>query len=169
MILSYIERVKILKKWIIISSVIVLCFLGFVAGAYIHALQPKNKAANIAFETAKAKVGLKKMDEFYLYHGKESYSVIIGTTNAGKKKIVWIPDKKNEKIVVKNENNGKTKKEILSIVHQKIGSKKVISVKLGMENSVPLWEVTYKDHSGNYNYNYYDFKSGEWLKYYRSI
>ncbi len=132
-------------------------------------MQPKHKAEDLAFEMAKAEAGLKTMDEFYLYHGKESYSVVVGTTSSGQKQIVWIPDNDRDKIVIENVANGKTKEEILSIVQQNIDSKKIISVKLGMENSVPLWEVTYKDRSGRYNYDYYDFKTGEWLKYYRSI
>jgi uncharacterized protein YpmB len=157
------------KKWVIISSILVLCFLGFVTGAYIKAMQPKNKAEDLAFKTAKAEADLKTMDEFYLYHGKESYSVVVGTTNRGEKQIVWIPDNARDRIVTEKVANGKTKEEILSIVRQNINSKKIISVKLGMENNVPLWEVTYKDSSDRYNYDYYDFKTGEWLKYYRSI
>lgn len=167
--ISYLERVKILKKWLIICSVFILCFIGLVAGAYFKALQPKNKAADIAFETVKAEADMKTMDEFYLYRGLESYSVVIGSTNGGQKKIVWIPDNDRKEIVVMNAASGKSKEDILSLVQQKISSEKVISVKLGMENSVPLWEVTYQNSSGKYNYDYYDFKTGEWLKYYRSI
>ena len=74
-----------------------------------------------------------------------------------------------KRLSIKNVANGKTKEDILSIVQQNINSEKIISVKLGMENNVPLWEVTYKDSSGKYNYDYYDFKTGEWLKYYEYI
>lgn len=160
---------KILKKWLIISAVLILCCIGFVAGAYFKALQPKNNAADIAFEKAKAEVDMKTMDEFYLYHGLDSYSIVSGTTKGGQKMIVWFPDNHREKVVVMNASSGKTKEDILSIVQQKTNIDKIISVKLGMENSVPLWEVTYKNKSGKYNYDYYDFKTGEWLKYYRSI
>lgn len=158
-----------LKKWLIISSILILCFLGSIAGVYLHALQPKNQAEETAFEIAKAEAGLKTMDDFYLYHGQEAYSVVIGTANDGEKKIVWIPVKDKKNVVIKNIHSGKTKKEILSLVNKKLTPEKIISVKLGMENSVPLWEVTYIDQSGRYNYDYYDFKTGEWLKYYRSI
>lgn len=133
------------------------------------ALQPKNKAADIAYKTAKTEAGLKTMEQFYMYHGLDSYSVVIGTTNSGVKKIVWIPDNDREKIVVMNVANGKTKEDIRSIVQQRTNPENIISIKLGMENNVPLWEVTYKNRSGKYNYDYYDFQTGEWLKYYRSI
>ncbi|MFJ7745956.1 DUF5590 domain-containing protein [Peribacillus sp. NPDC097295] len=158
-----------MKKWLIIASILVLCFIGFVSGAYIKALQHKKEAGNEAFEKAKKAGGIDTKDEFYLYNGQTSYSVIIGKTKNGSKKIVWIPEDEKKKIVVRDFKEGKTKKEILSIVNEKLKPEEIISVKLGMEKNVPLWEVTYLDDSERYNYDYYDFKTGEWLKYYRSI
>lgn len=153
----------------IIASILVLCFIGIVSGAYIKAMQQKKEAGIEAFEKAKKAGGIKTMDEFHLYNGQSSYSVIIGKADDGHKKIVWLPEDEKKKIVIKNYNDGKTKKEIISIVNEKLKPKKIISVKLGMEKNVPLWEVTYLDDSERYNYDYYDFTTGEWLKYYRSI
>ena len=167
--ISFIERVKMLKKWLIIASVLILCFIGFVVGANVKGMQPKNKAADAAFEVAKAEVDMKTVDDFYLYNGLESYSVVIGTTNGGQKMIVWIPENDKKQIVTMNAASGKTKEDILSMVEKNINAENIISIKLGMENNVPLWEVTYKNNAGKYNYDYYDFKTGEWLKYYRSI
>ncbi|MGW6380324.1 cell wall elongation regulator TseB-like domain-containing protein [Peribacillus butanolivorans] len=158
-----------MKKWLIIASILVLCFIGFVGGAYIKALQPKKEAGNEAFEKAKKEGGLETMEEFYLYNGQDSYSVIIGKGENGTEKIVWLPEDEKKEIVVENYKDGKSKKEILSIVNEKLNPQKIISVKLGMEKNVPLWEVTYLDESERFNYDYYDFKTGEWLKYYRSI
>ncbi|MGE7779934.1 DUF5590 domain-containing protein [Peribacillus sp. NPDC097264] len=158
-----------MKKWLVIASILVLCFIGFVSGAYIKALQHKKEAGNEAFEKAKKAGGIDTKDEFYLYNGQTLYSVIIGKTKNGSKKIVWIPEDEKKKIVVRNFKDGKTKKEILNIVNDKLKPEEIISVKLGMEKDVPLWEVTYLDDSERYNYDYYDFKTGEWLKYYRSI
>ncbi|MGG6361442.1 DUF5590 domain-containing protein [Peribacillus frigoritolerans] len=158
-----------MKKWLIIASILVLCFIGFVNGAYIKALQPKKEAGNEAFKKAKEEGGLVTMEEFYLYNGQDSYSVIIGKGEKGTKKIVWLPEDKKKEIVVENYKDGKSKKEIMNIVKEKLNPQKIISVKLGMEKNVPLWEVTYLDESERFNYDYYDFKTGEWLKYYRSI
>lgn len=158
-----------MKKWLILSSLFVLFVLGCVIGIYWNSLQPKNKLEKAAFETAKEEAGVTTMDEFYLYHGQKSFSIIIGKTSDGEQKIVWIPDQNNKKVVTNSVKNGKTKKDIQSIVEQNVDPKEIISIKPGMENSVPLWEVTYIDQAGKYNYDYYDFKTGEWLKYYRSI
>ncbi|AOH55489.1 DUF5590 domain-containing protein [Peribacillus muralis] len=158
-----------MKKWLIIASILVLCFIGFVGGAYIKALQPKKEAGSAAFKKAREEAGLRTMDDFYLYNGQDSYSVIIGKGENGTKKVVWLPEDKKKKLVVEDYKDGKSKKEILRIAEEKLNPQKIISVKLGMEKNVPLWEVTYLDESERFNYDYYDFKTGEWLKYYRSI
>ncbi|WP_419881186.1 DUF5590 domain-containing protein [Peribacillus sp. B-H-3] len=158
-----------MKKAMILAVILILCIAGFTAGAYIKAMGPKKEAETEAFKKAQKEGGFVTMDDYYLYHGNDSYSVVVGKTKSGKKKVIWLPDNKKEKPVIEDSKSGKTRGEILSIVKKQLNPQKIISVKLGMENNVPLWEVTYLDESSRYNYNYYDFKTGEWLKYYRSI
>lgn len=148
---------------------IVVCFIASIAAAYIHALQPKYNAADEAFNRAQAEANIETMDDFYSYNGKEAYSVVVGSTSDGTKKVVWLPDAKDEQVWIEDYHTGKSKEDILAIVEKESNPKEIISIKLGMENNVPLWEVTYLDDSDLYNYNYYDFKTGQWLKYYRSI
>jgi uncharacterized protein YpmB len=161
--------VTALKKWITISSILIICFCAVVAGAYIKAMEPKKDASQVAFEKAKQEIGLVKMEEFYLYHGTEAYAVVVGQDENGEKKVIWLPDDKNLKAVSMNYSEGKTKEEIEEIATNQLNPEEIISIELGMENNVPLWEVTYLDSTNTYNYDYYDFKTGEWLKYYRSI
>ncbi|MBA9027779.1 MULTISPECIES: cell wall elongation regulator TseB-like domain-containing protein [Bacillaceae] len=158
-----------MKKWLIITSVFVLCFIVLVAGAYIKAMSPRQDASDIAFAKAKQERDLVTLDEFYLYHGLESYSVVVGKNVAGEKLVVWIPENKDLDIVTAQYKNGKTKKEIIQIAKEHLKSHEIISVKLGMENNVPLWEVTSLDATKHYNYEYYEFKSGEMIDYYRGI
>ncbi|WP_110927644.1 cell wall elongation regulator TseB-like domain-containing protein [Bacillus massiliglaciei] len=158
-----------MKKWLIIASVLVLAFGGFVAAAYFKAMQPKKEMAEAAFEKAKTVSDIKTLDDYYMYNGKDSYMIIIGLTDSGEKQVVWVPEKKNGKTVTEKYKSGKTEKEIKEIAEKKLNPEKIISIKLGMEENIPLWEVTYLDESKRYNYDYYDFKTGEWLKYYRSI
>ncbi|KMY50578.1 DUF5590 domain-containing protein [Peribacillus loiseleuriae] len=158
-----------MKKWLIISSVFVLCLIGFVSGAYIKAMGPRQDASDIAYAKAQQESNIVTFDEFYLYHGLESYSVVVGKTAAGEKLVVWIPENKDLDIVTAQYKNGKTKKDITKIAKEQSKSQKIISIKLGMENNVPLWEVTSQDATKHYNYEYYDFKTGEMIDYYRGI
>ncbi|CAH0345514.1 DUF5590 domain-containing protein [Bacillus sp. CECT 9360] len=158
-----------MKKWLIISAIVVLLIFGIAAGSYITALGPKNDAKREAFQSAKEESGLITMDEFYIYNGLDSYHVVIGDTEAGEKKIVWLPNDNKNEPVTENYKDGIPKQEIQQLAEKKLNPEKIISIKPGLENSTPLWEVTYLDESKRYNYAYYDFKTGEWLKYYRSI
>ncbi|WP_409301338.1 DUF5590 domain-containing protein [Peribacillus sp. SCS-155] len=158
-----------MKKWVIFAAALVICIGGVTAAAYIHALGPKKEAADIAFKEAKDAAGIVTMDDFYVYNGKDSYNVVVGETKKGTKKVIWLPNKKGSQPVIENYDTGISKSEITRIANKQLKPAKIISLKLGMEQDVPLWEVTYLDKSNRYNYDYYDFKSGEWLKYYRSI
>ena len=104
-----------------------------------------------------------------MYNGEETYSVVVGENADGEKLAVWIPEDDKQKIKVEKYSDGKSKEQIRKIVVKEHAPEKIISIKLGMERNVALWEVTYIDNANRYNYDYYDFKTGEWLKYYRSI
>lgn len=158
-----------MRKWLIVTAIVVLCLAGAVAGAYVKAMQPKKDAADSAFKTAKNETDLTEMDQFYLYSGKDSYSVAVGRDQEGKRLAVFIPDDKKEKVVSENLDGAVSEEEIRNTVTAERKPAEIISVKMGIENGIPVWEATFLDGAGRYHYDYYDLKSGEWLKYYRSI
>ncbi|MDQ7864068.1 DUF5590 domain-containing protein [Peribacillus frigoritolerans] len=80
------------------------------AGHILKRCSLKKEAGNEAFKKAKEEGGLVTMEEFYLYNGQDSYSVIIGEGEKGTKKIVWLPEDKKKEIVVENYKDGKSKK-----------------------------------------------------------
>lgn len=158
-----------LKKWVIIFTVVVLCIIGTIAGVYVNAMGPQKEASTEAFSKAKQEGELVTMDSFYMYNGEETFSVVVGENADREKMAVWIPEDDKQKIKVEKYSDGKSKEEIRKIVVKEHAPEEIISIKLGMERNVALWEVTYIDKANRYNYDYYDFKTGEWLKYYRSI
>ncbi|MFP3393521.1 peptidase M4, partial [Brevibacillus sp. SIMBA_076] len=44
--------------------------------------------------------------------------------------------------------------------------KEILKAKLGFENNIPLWEVTYIDDDNRYSYYYLEFKDGNFLRRY---
>lgn len=129
----------------------------------------QKEASTEAFNKAKQEGELVTMDSFYMYNGEETFSVVVGENADREKMAVWIPEDDKQKIKVEKYSDGKSKEEIRKIVVKEHAPEEIISIKLGMERNVALWEVTYIDKANRYNYDYYDFKTGEWLKYYRSI
>jgi len=103
--------------------------------------------------------------DFTLYNGTNSYYIVKGTNQSGEKLIAWIPEEEKErKIIVRNEEDGISKEAAIDKLYQSKEPDEVVSVKLGMENQIPLWEIYYRSNDKLINYYYIDFKTGEWLK-----
>lgn len=151
-----------LKKWIIIISVIVVVTVGYIIASIFVGMDDKKVAKERAVQIATNEGGLTTVDDFYLYHGKEVYSVVVGNDENGTKQVLWIPkDTKNNSVIKKKYSTGVSKTEITKVVNDTYHPKEIISVKLGMENKVPIWEVTHKDEKGHLQYNYFNFLTGE--------
>ncbi|WP_154663043.1 cell wall elongation regulator TseB-like domain-containing protein [Bacillus massiliigorillae] len=144
-------------------SILILLMIGYVIASILVGIHDKKTAEERAVSIAMDEGGLKSVSDFYLYHGKEVYSVVVGKDDKGISQVLWIPEKldKNSTIIKKKYSEGKSEKEIINLVKQNYNPEEIISVKLGMENKSALWEVTFKDAKGNLHYYYYDFVTGD--------
>lgn len=144
---------------------LVFLLLGAAGVIYIKAMEPFNEAEKIAVEIAKKEAELVTIDDFSIYNGTKTYFVVKGKDIRGRKFVVWIPEeKKDRKITVRREKDGITEEEARKIVMQKKTPKEIMSVKLGMENNIPLWEIYYRSNKDAISYYYIDFATGEMLK-----
>jgi uncharacterized protein YpmB len=154
-----------MKKWIWISIVIIIVLIGLGINIYINALEPLKAAEAKAEKIALAETNIVTMTDFSLYNGSSSYYVVKGTDKSGEKLIAWIPEKEeNRKIIVRKENSGISKEEAIQTLHDNKNPDEIMTVKLGIENNIPLWEIYYRSKDDLINYYYLDFKTGEWLK-----
>lgn len=152
-----------MKKWIWISVIVIFVAIGVTINIYINALEPLYKAESKAIAVALEKTDLAHVDEFSLYNGTGSYYVVRGTDEKGENLIAWIPEKDSKKIIVKKEKDGITKDEAIEKLYDEKTPDEVMTVKLGVENNIPLWEIYYRSNN-LINYYYIDFETGEWLK-----
>lgn len=154
-----------MKKWIWISILVIIVLIGLGINIYINALEPLRAAESKAEEIALAETNIVTMTDFTLYNGSSSYYVVKGTDKSGEKLIAWIPEKEeNRKIIVRKENSGISKEEAIQTLHDNKNPDEIMTVKLGIENNIPLWEIYYRSKDDLINYYYLDFKTGEWLK-----
>ncbi len=151
-----------MKKWIIlITIVIVAVIIGVSLKVYHSSVGPVKAAERKAVKLAGDKVS--KVDDFHIYNGQEQVDVIEGKNKQGKKIIVWIPEK-NKQIIVRKAKDGLSKEDAIQKLLQEKKPKKIISVRLGMEKNIPLWEICYRSKNNLINYYYIHFETGEWLK-----
>lgn len=152
-----------MKKWILSISFFMIIIVAISVAIYFNAVEPVKNAEDKAIVTAKEETDLTKVDEFNLYNGEESFYILQGQDDKGTKLIVWVPEKKG-KVVVKKASEGISREQAIKKVSEEIGSDEVISVKLGMENNIPLWEIHSRTKGNLLNYHSIVFETGEWLK-----
>ncbi|WP_066061051.1 cell wall elongation regulator TseB-like domain-containing protein [Neobacillus soli] len=152
-----------MKKWIFFLALFVIVILGILIKVYFSAVEPVKAAEKKAVRLANEKIQIKKVEDFHIYNGVEAIDVIEGDNKQGEKIIVWIPEKSKE-VTIKKAKDGLSKQEAIQKLLQEKNPKKIISVRLGMEKNIPLWEIYYRSENNLINYYYVHFETGEWLK-----
>lgn len=157
--------VRTVKKWLWISGFVILMVIGVSLFIYMKAMEPLNEAEEMATNIAKEEASIETVQNFSIYNGTQTYYIIQGKASNGKNMIVWIPEKeKNRKIVVKEAKKGVSQEEAKRIVEREKSPQEIKSVKLGMENNIPLWEIYYSSNEDSISYYYIDFDTGKMLK-----
>ena len=102
------------------------------------------------------------------YNGKSAYIVVQGTDE--KENNLSFGCLRKRDTVVRKKSEGISEKEAIQRTIEQVGNeskeskskpKEIMKVKLGFENDVPLWEVTYIDDDNRYSYYYLEFKDGK--------
>ncbi len=153
-----------MKKWltIIFSVLFVLAIVSITF--YMKAMNPKKTAQEVAQKRMLAETDLITMDKFYLYHGADTYFVVIGKKKNGEKAVVWMPEDQKKNVVVKKLSDGISEQEAIQKLQSEKSPKAILQVKLGMEKNLPVWELTYLDKKEQLNYYYIHFDTGKWWR-----
>ncbi len=152
-----------MKKWIILLVFILVAALGISVKVYYSAMSPVKAAEKQAVAIAGRKAKFSKIEDFHIYNGLETINVIEGKNKNGEKIIVWVPEK-SKNVVIKKAKSGLSKEEAIQKLLREKNPKEIISVRLGMEKNIPLWEIYYRSENNLINYYYIEFETGEWLK-----
>ncbi|MBP2241345.1 uncharacterized protein YpmB [Cytobacillus eiseniae] len=152
-----------MKKIIIILVIIIVIVLFSGVIIYQNALKPVKTAEDKAFQRALNETELTVAEDFHLYNGQETYYVVTGKNENGKDIYVWIPEKEGS-IIVRKQSDGVTEQEAIAKLLEEKNPMEIISVRLGMEKQIPLWEIYYRSDGNLINYYYVDFKTGDWRK-----
>ncbi|PEK26423.1 cell wall elongation regulator TseB-like domain-containing protein [Bacillus wiedmannii] len=163
-----------MKKWIF--AIVIVIVASGIYGAYVYnkAMEKKIHKEEKSVEIAKEKAKLTKVKSVDYYNGNSSYTVVQGVDEKGEQIIVWVPNKKGN-VLVKKKSEGIPEKEALqNLAEQATGKgdepkpkpKEIIKVKLGAQNDIPLWEITYIDQEDRYTYYYLEFQNGAYAGHY---
>ncbi|PEY37752.1 peptidase M4 [Bacillus cereus] len=154
-----------MKKWIFAIIIVIVAIGLYGVHVYNATMEKKIPKESKAVEIAKEKAKLTKVKSVDYYNGESSYAVVKGVDEKGEKIIVWVPEKKGD-VLVKKQSEGISEKDALQIVAKEQKPKQFLKAKLGAEENVPLWEVTYIDDENRYSYYYLAFKDGKFIQRY---
>jgi uncharacterized protein YpmB len=146
-----------MKKWIMILSIFLLVIVGYFVYVYFQTVKPLNSAHSKAVEEAKKEANVVSAEQFYQYNGTMTYYVVVGKQKDGTKVAVWMPQSKNKDVTVMKWADGISKAEAINTLMGKKTPKKILGVRLGMKDDIPVWEVSFLDQSKKLNYFYVDF------------
>ncbi|RXJ03986.1 hypothetical protein DS745_00925 [Anaerobacillus alkaliphilus] len=123
--------------------------------------EANSEAANYVIEH----IGVEEFVSVNFYHGSESYQVFEALDVNGEEIYIWVAEALDSH-VVKPKSDGISFDDVSLFIKQELTPKKLISIKLGMENTIPLYEITYKDQQNRLSYYFISFKDGTYLKNY---
>lgn len=151
-----------MKKWIWIGSFLLLIVIVLCIHTYVQAMKPFNSAKDEAIVIAKKQADLKTVENFSLYNGKKSYYILEGKNDSKEDIIVWIEEEKHD-VTTKLKKDGLTKQQAINILLSEQNPGKINTVRLGMYDGIPVWEIYSHKNKDTVNYHCIDFETGEVL------
>ncbi|SEK36765.1 Uncharacterized protein YpmB [Carnobacterium iners] len=152
-----------MKKGLISLLVIVLGVIIFSIFIYMKSRQPFMQARDEAINIAKESTDLVTVEKFYWYNNKKSYFSVSGM-NEKEEPIIVIVEQDGGKVVVLNPGEFISESVAKKIATTELKPKQILETRIGLEEGVPVWEVTYEQDNGKLGYYILSAKEGNWLK-----
>ena len=89
---------------------------------------------------------------------------VFGVDEDGEEKAVFVDEKSKDGFKEVKLTDGITAEKAVANVKKELDVKKILHVKLGLEEEGPVWEVAFKSENGKLNYVYVFFENGQWWK-----
>lgn len=155
-----------MKKIVIFVIILVsLIFIGQGTYLYFNINKPQQVMEEAVQQYIDENLDVKDVTFSNFYNGTESYQIFEGKDDDGNGIFIWIKDTLDLHMIKKKED-GLSYNEVLDFANKELEPKEIISIKLGMENSLPLYEITYINQENRYSYYYISFEDGTYLKHY---
>lgn len=154
-----------MMNWIkFIAAFLLALTLVITVLVFYNANKPFSTVTDKAEADVLANGQLKAVDYSEVYNGTKAMVIVYGLDEEGIEKAVFIDEKTGEVLNDVAISKGVTSDVAIKTVRSELKVDKILHVKLGLEEDVPIWEVAFKSENGKLNYVYVFFESGEWWK-----
>ena len=148
-----------------IVVVLIITGIWILTSSYLTARDQYENGHEQSRQFALEEAKLKTISNINTFSADQKYHVITGTNSKNETIYGWVSNiEKERKIIVKKKSAGITKNEALESVYQEHNPSEIISVQLGMDEGIPIWEVKYHDESDRYTFDYVNFYDGKIIK-----
>ncbi|MFV8828333.1 DUF5590 domain-containing protein [Alkalihalobacterium sp. APHAB7] len=156
-----------MKKWVItIVCALLIAAIGMSIYFYQNMRSPITEQEQLAIERALNETEIGIIEDVSFYHGTQPYVVIKGQQEDGETDLIAWVGQEAESIVVKPAKNGLTEEEVRQFAVSELAPKRLLAVRLGLENRLPIYEITYIDQNDRYSFYYITFEDGTFVKRY---
>ncbi|MBU8907285.1 cell wall elongation regulator TseB-like domain-containing protein [Desertibacillus haloalkaliphilus] len=155
-----------MKKWMLISSIVIIVVIVISSYFFYQSVREpliveQEKARHYLINEGV----LETIETMDFYHGTHTYYVAKGYDSNQKEKIVWV-DEGLEETFTRTGQDGLSEDDVRQLVSDELNVAKLISIRIGIEKRIPVYEVTYLDEDDRYSYYYMTFDDGTFMKRY---
>ncbi|WP_438318507.1 cell wall elongation regulator TseB-like domain-containing protein [Sporosarcina sp. FA9] len=153
-------------NWIKFFTVFLLALTSvIVVTIFISAYKPIASVKTTAIENAIRSKQIVEVEYAQPYNGIQTFVTVFGLDSKGERKAVFIDaNRKDASYKEVNLADGISADIAIEMVSKELEIKKMLHVKLGMEEVGPVWEVAFKNENDKLGYVYVLFEDGQWWK-----
>ena len=152
-------------NWIKFIVVFLLILTSVITVAvFYNADKPFSSAEKTAIESAIQSKQLISTTSADIFNGTVSMVTVFGLDADGNEKAVFVDGTSKDGFKEVKLADGITAEKAVANVKKELDVKKILHVKLGLEEEGPVWEVAFKSENEKLNYVYVFFKNGQWWK-----
>jgi len=161
------KRLSLIKLLVLIAVAFLLIVCIAVTVLYKQTIHDRENGFAKAASKAIDQTELVSMSNVERFDGKKSYFIVYGKSKDGAKKIAFMPVSKNDKPIIIDESKALSKQQAVKEWGNECSSCTLISSTAAMIDKEPLWEITYRDQSDYYVFQYLSMKDGKTLETFR--
>lgn len=153
-----------MKKWIIIGSSLFLFIMIILGVNLITSAVRAGESVdqNLILKGIKG-TPLTTVTKAQYYFGTEPLIILFGKDRIGQEMVVWM--REDGTILHYDwQKNGITESVVLQLIKENHSVGRLIHIVPGIENGIYLWEALFRTKEGHYQYLYYDFNTGTFLR-----
>ncbi|WP_145997048.1 DUF5590 domain-containing protein [Halobacillus sp. Marseille-P3879] len=148
-------------KWLLlILGIVIIILTGFLTWMYLHIENSKTSQYSKAEQFALNEELLEEVNQITRYNGEVPIHILKGVSSDNEEVFIFIDLKNQQELASVSAEDMIGKSTAKSNVNQ-CTSCEFIDLQLAYEENRPVWEVTYKDESNRYVFEYLDAINGE--------